>query len=117
MIGVPASVLGLQVSGDVAGFTIYTDRRGRKISYPAAPPRTAASDLQAYQRSRFSMAMAAWSALSPGARSDYALACRRLFLPCTATSLWCCLCLADSDVKWKTICSQSNLSLVQPPMV
>jgi len=117
MIGLPPSILGFGVSGDLADFTIYTDRYGRKIAYPASPPRVAASPLQTYQRSRFTSSMLAWTRLSADAKAAYSLACARLSLPCTATSLWCSLSLARSDELFKTIQRQARLRLVRPPRI
>jgi len=116
-IALDPNCLGLVVSGDVADMTIYTDRYGRKIMYPASPPRVAPSLFQLHQHERFRRAMFAWRFLSKDDRRQYALACTRLRLPCTATSLWVCFsCRQDPDLFF-TICRQSGLDLFPPPPV
>ncbi len=55
-LGVPANVLGLIVSGDVSGLTIYTDRYGRKVVFPKAPPKEPPTPAQVTIRLRFKQA-------------------------------------------------------------
>ena len=63
-LGIPASALGLIVSGDVDGLTIYTDRHGRKVAYPKSPPKEPPTDLQIHCRNRFRSAQAEYMAAS-----------------------------------------------------
>ncbi len=76
-LGIPASLLGLVVSGDIDGLTIYSDRHNRKICYPKAPPKEPPTVSQVGHRNRFRLAQAQYMELSLADRADWEdLSCR-----------------------------------------
>lgn len=83
-----ARIIGINVSGDVAGYTFYRTARGRRVFYPAAPPRVPASRRQIAQRNRWRAAAMAWRHLPEPTKEQYRLACQRGHLRCTAPGLW-----------------------------
>lgn len=113
-IGFPPSLLGLRVSGDVAGCTVYTDRYGRNIWYKAAVPQKAPSPAQTIQRSRLSQAMSFWSALTRSERDDYRAACDLLSLCMLGHNLYIILTMLPTDDLWLTLVNQTGLPLALP---
>lgn len=114
---VPAHVMGLIVSGDVAGMTIFTDRFGRKSTYPATFGNKPPSAGQLRQRDRFRRAILAWNALDIVDRENYELAVQRLSLCMTGHGLWNSLCLKYALGTWRTLCHQSSLPLHAPALL
>jgi hypothetical protein len=69
------SVLGLNVSGDLDGYTIYTNRKGKKVSFAQAPPRKPLSVWQLAWQRNFRWGMALWKSLSAAERANYRRVC------------------------------------------
>jgi len=109
------SLLGLIVSGDVDGLTIYTDRRGRKVCYAAAPPSVPATPLQLAWKSRFALGMKFWSLLTPAERLDYRRVCDAASLCMLGHNLWLHLYITQNLSLWKTLVAQYGIPLAQPP--
>jgi len=114
MFNIEPSYLGLIVSGDVDGITIYTDRYGRKTAYPKAPPLTPPTFIQLWQRNRFRLAMQTWTMLSKSERQAYRQCVKQLSLCMTATSLWCGLSLQSSQALHSTMQRQFGRPLAVP---
>lgn len=114
---VPAEFLGLMISGDVDGVTIYTDRHGRKVSYKKAPPLKPASVLQALQRGRFRDAMTNWRNSTPAVKADWENASLRLALCMTGLNLWLHFSLKGRAAALTTLSLQSGITLSMPPTV
>lgn len=102
------------ISGDAAGLTWYTDRRGRVVCYPAAPPKEPPSMLVAYQRDRWRRAAEGWRALSPSQRADYKRACHLLHLQATGPGLWLWACCLRDLGHWRTVVTACGLPLAPP---
>jgi len=114
---VPWNLLGLQVSGDVGGFTIYTDRFGRKTVFPKAPPEKPPSSFQLDVRRRFKSAQAAWSALSSEEKANLESACTKTSLPLTGQNLYLSIALKNDQDGRLTIQRQSGITLPEIPYV
>lgn len=112
--GISAQWLGLIVSGDLDGCTIYTDRYGKKVWFPVAPPLSPPSFIQIWQRGRFRTAMEAWTLLTKPEQELYRQAVKKLYLCMPQTGLWCCLCLQSDNTLYQTIKRQSGLNLAPP---
>lgn len=80
--------LGLEISGDLADYTMWRTRRGRLVCYPRTVPGKPPSPAQQAHRARFAQACAAWAALPASARSAYEEAAKRCSLPMTGHNLW-----------------------------
>ena len=116
-IGIPANILGLIVSGDINGISIYTDRHGRKIAYEKAPPTKPASVLQALQRGRFRDAMANWKAATTAIKTDWENASLKASLCMTGLNMWLHFSLKGRTEALFTISSQTGITLSMPPVV
>jgi len=57
--------LGMTVQGDLGPLTIYTSKRGRKVFYDQAPPKTKGSPDQLYFRNKMRQAATIWRSLRP----------------------------------------------------
>lgn len=112
--GIPASLLGFIVKGDLAGQTIYTDRHARKVFFPAAPPDKPPSPLQQAQRNRFKAAQADYMDLTDAQKADYELASQRLSLCMTGQNLYIHLALKCDDQLTATLERQSGVYLAYP---
>lgn len=117
MFNIEPSYLGLIVSGDLDGITIYTDRYGRKTAFPKSPPLTPPTFIQLWQRNRFRLAMQTWTMLSRAERQAYVQCVKRLSLCMTSTSLWCGLSLQENLNLYTTIQRQYGQPLAVPLLV
>lgn len=105
------------VSGDVAGYTIYTDMKGRKVAFPQAPPKEPPSPRQISLRERFRLAQAAWAALADSEKAALELATQRTSLAMTGQNLYIAIALTNRSQLIDTIARQSNLDLPAIPFV
>ncbi len=110
-------MLGLIVSGDIDGLSIYTDRHGRKIAYPKAPPEKPASPLQTWQRTRFKNAMSNWRNATQAQREDYEQVSLLASLAMTGLNLWLHFSLKGRPPALATLSRQTGITLTMPPTV
>jgi hypothetical protein len=109
----PASgmILGLQVTGDLAGVTYVQLRQNRRTSYAKTYPSKTPSQLQEYRRTRFKNAMAAYKSLSAENKSTLeeitnhykmCMTGHNLFLSCylTGQMKWLEEYAAGADLPW-----------------
>lgn len=82
-----AGFLSLKLQGDVAGLTTYTSRRRRIVCYLQAPPKEPVTPDQAFFRSRFTFAIAAWRAMPKSQQLQWYQACKRANLRLGPTAL------------------------------
>ncbi len=113
----PASFLGLMVSGDINGLTIYTDRYGKKIVYEKAPPDKPPSALQVHQRSRFRDAMTNWRAAGQPVRDAWEAVSLRSHIAMTGLNLWLHFSLKGTAIGLNTFSHQTGITLSFPPAV
>lgn len=116
-LGVPPNALGLIVSGDVAGYTIYTDMKGRKVAFPQAPPKEPPSPMQISHRARFRLAQAAWAALTIAQKTALELCTQRTSLAMTGQNLYIAIALKAHPDLVSTLERQTDLSLPAIPYV
>ncbi len=112
-----AQALALIASGTVAGFIIYTNRKGRKVIYPTPvfPPSSSPAQLQV--RDRFRRAQAAWSSLSPADKLSLETVVLRLSLPLTGQNLYMRLAMQTNQLKRLTLIRQTGLDLPAIPFI
>jgi hypothetical protein len=111
---IPWNLLGAQVAGDLADYTVYSDRFNRKIPFPKSPPKEPPSPLQQAQRSAFASAQAAWSGLSTDEKAALEAAVKISSIPLTGQNLYIsCTMRGDAD-SYATIARQSGIPL--PPL-
>jgi len=114
---VPWDLIGMLVSGDVAGLTVYTRDDGRKVWFPVAPPDKPPSEMQLHQRERFRDAQAAWGSLSYSERAALEQAAAVLSLPLTGQNLFIHVALTDDQEALSTVERQSGRVLVHPAFI
>lgn len=114
---VPINLLGLQVSGDVGGITIYTDRFGKKIGFPKSPPKKAPSVEQLRVRTRFRVAQAAWSTLSDDFKFQWEKMSEVNFTGQTGQNLFIHFALIDDQRAFGTLAGIRFLDLSYPPRI
>jgi len=114
-LAVPPSLLGTRVSGDVAGYTLYTDKNGAPVIFPRHPPKVPRSILQAKQRTRFAIAVTRWHEAPAIVREAYEAMSLKLSLPMTGLNVWMKLSLTQDEGLRQTLERQSALSLPMPP--
>lgn len=110
-------MLGLIVSGDIDGITIYTDRHGRKVAYPKSPPEKPPSPLQTFQRTRFKDAMTSWRNSTQQSRTDYEAVSLKTSLSMTGLNLWLHFSLKGRSPALATLSRQAGITLTMPPVV
>lgn len=114
---IPWDLLGWNLSGDIDGFSIYTDRFGKKIVYPKSPPKTPPTAAQLRQRARFRTAVLAFMALSSATREDFEEACRRASLVLGGCALYTSAALTDSNESIQALARQTRLVLPDVPFI
>lgn len=116
-LGIPVSVLGMIVSGDVSGLTIYTDRHGRKVAFPKAPPKKPPTDAQITLRTRFKTAQAEYMTLSVTEKADYERLVISASLPLTGQNLWIHVAMKHSFGLLDTLQQQTGITVPAPTPV
>jgi hypothetical protein len=109
------NAMGFVVSGDVDGLTIYTDRYGRKIAYPAAPPKKPPTIWQLAWRRNLAMGMRLWRDLSNDERHAYRRVCDAASLCMLGHNLWLHVYLAADYELLSTLAEQYAITLTPPP--
>lgn len=82
------SLIGLNPTGDLRPYTIYTSRRGRVVWYYQAPPDKPPSWLQLRHRNRWRLLGRQWRAETTATRQLWQLAARRAQLRVTGYNLY-----------------------------
>ncbi len=111
---VPVNILGIQVSGDLGGLTIYTDRFGKKVPFPKSPPKEPPSPQQSHQRAKFAAAQKEWSTQTDQVKKDYEDLCRITNVPMTGQNLWIHTALRNDFTALETLQRQSGISVPSP---
>lgn len=113
----PYNLLGLGVSGDLGGITIYTDRFGRKVAFPKAPPDKPPSAAQIEQRTRFANAQKAWAALTPSEKQSLEDAVNKSGIVMTGHNLYISVALTNQQESLDTVARQTGLTLPPVPYI
>lgn len=116
-LGVSPSILGLIVSGDVAGITIYTDRHNRKVAYPKAPPKEPPTKMQVDVRARFKSAQKEYMGLTPLQKSEYELLTKAVGLCMTGQNLFISVAMKRTYGILDTLQLQTGISVTPPTPV
>lgn len=113
----PPSLLGLRVSGDIAGYTIYQTRRGQTIFYPASPPKEPATQNQLAQRARWRAAAQSWKAASQATRADYERISIAASLCATGYDLWVHMACLQRAAELASLIRITGITIPMPPPV
>jgi len=114
---VPWHLIGTIVSGDVAGLTIYTDKRCRKVTFAKAPPLVPPSPAQIAMRARFRLAQSEYMAQSDQVKREYENATLKASLPLTGQNLWISVAIRHDLESLRTVSNQTGIDLTQPTFV
>lgn len=115
--GIPANCIALTVKGDLAGMTLYTDRLGRKVWFPQAPPKDPPSPLQVKQRARFQTCITNWNALSQTTKQTWENMSLKAHLVMTGHNLFIHVSLRGAFPLLATLQRQTGISLDDPEFV
>jgi hypothetical protein len=116
-LGIPASIIGLIVSGDVDGVTIYTDRHNRKVVFPKAPPKEPPTQMQVDVRNRFKAAQAEYMGLTAPQKHDYELLTKRAGLCLTGQNIFIHVAMKRTQGTLDTLQHQTGITVVSPTPV
>ena len=116
-LGIPANALGLIVAGDVGGYTIYTDRHGRKVVFPRSPPKKPPSPMQIKQRARFAQAVTNWRNATQLTRDQFEALSMRANICMTGHNLFIALSLRDDPKLFDTLKRQTGLPAPLPVFI
>lgn len=104
--------VGLRPTGDLAGLTAYSNRKGKVVWFPKSPPTKPASMRQLHQRYLFAAAALGWKTLSASTRSQWHAAAAAAHLYLNGYTLWMSWRL-DPDVgAMRTIQRITNITLI-----
>lgn len=113
----PFQFFGIWVSGDIDETTIYTDRFGRKVWFPKAPPDKPPSSRQVHQRARFQTAQQNWKALT----ADEKLALETITLASniimTGQNLYISVALRNDSAALATLSANTKIAVPVIPFV
>jgi len=116
-LGFPPNIIGLIVSGDVGGITIYTDRHNRKIAYPKSPPKEPPTKMQVDVRARFKAAQAEYMAITAEQKADYELLTKAASLCLPGQNLWIHVAMKHTQGTLDTLQRQTGISVIAPTPV
>ena len=81
-------ILGFQVQGDIAGFTLYTDKKNQIVAFLKSPPLEPPSWRQTVMRDRYRWAATRWQSLTPPQRSEWEKATKKASLKLNGVALF-----------------------------
>ncbi len=116
-LGIPPSCLGLIVSGDIDGLTIYTNRHNRKVAYPKAPPKEPPTQMQVDIRARFGSAQTEYMGLSATEKADYELLTKATSLCMTGQNLFISVAMKRTYGILDTLMQQTGITVTPPTPV
>lgn len=114
---IPWNLMALQVSGDFADLTVYTNKNGKKVAFLKAPPDKPPTELQIAQRARFKLAQAGWMALSHPIKNDYEEMCSRANVPMTGQNIWIHSALTNDAQAIQTLIGQTGITVPIPDFI
>lgn len=116
-LGIPASCLGLIVAGDVGGYTLYTDRWGRKVAFPQSPPKEPPSPMQVKQRNRFASSVANWVAETREVKNTWEQLSLAANVCMTGHNLYIHYSLSNDQPALDTLIAQTGIFVTMPSSV
>lgn len=111
---IPWNLIAMEVSGDIGDHTIYTNRFGKKVVFPKAPPDKPPTFNQMIQRARFKNAQASWSSLSSEEKDALEHSTKVLSAPLTGQNLWISCHTRNDFSDVNTFERQSGIALPAP---
>ena len=106
------ALLGLNPSGDLGDYTVYTSRRKGIVWFVKAPPKCPPTYLQRRQRNAFTLAALCWRRVSSEARRTWSAAARLAGLKCSGYNLFVFFQLTRDRAAIRTIEHQTGKQLL-----
>jgi len=114
---IPWNMIAVEASGDLAGFTLYTDMHGRKVVFPKTPPEVPETPNQRRWRDRFRAAVLNWKAAPHQLRAAFEAVSLKASLCMTGHNLWVSLSLTQDAGLCATLARQTGIPIELPPPV
>jgi hypothetical protein len=114
-LAIPPAFIGTQVSGDIAGYTLYTDRKLRNVAFPRHPPKVPRSVLQARQRARFAFVQSSFADQPQHVQEAWERASLTMSLQMTGRNLYTAMAFRQDEPLRQTLERQSGETLPMPP--
>ena len=105
-------LLGLSPTGDLGPLTIYTNKRGRIVAYPKAPPKEPPTYWQKRMRNRFRLSGNAWRNTPKAKQKQWQLAAHRTGAAITGYNLFLYYQLTNDLATIQTIQRQTFTTLI-----
>lgn len=104
--------VGLRPTGDLAGLTAYSNRKGKVVWFPKSPPTKPASIRQLHQRYLFAAAAQGWRTLCISTQVKWKAAAAAAHLFLTGYTLWMSWRLKPDRGAMRTIERITNIQLI-----
>ncbi len=104
-------LMGMNIQGDVAGVTCYTNRKRKLVVFAKSPPKEPASYLQTRQRNHIRRAAALWSATPKAIKQLWNLVATRAHLRIPGYHLFCYFQLTHDRAAILTLMHQTRVHL------
>jgi hypothetical protein len=114
---IPFNLLGIQVSGDLGPFTIYTDQFGRKVPFPRSPPDKPPSTLQTAIRTRFKTAQLNWMNEPKYLKARWEELVNQSNISMTGQNLYISISLTHDYSSLNTLTRQTGITVTPPTPV
>lgn len=101
--------LGFQASGDLAGYTVYTSRRGKLVMFTKSPPLKPASGRQRILRNRLKLSSEIWQTMTPTEKQRWNAAADAAALRITGYNLFTFWALTGDEAIIDTIARQTGI--------
>lgn len=105
------NVMGFNATGDLGGFTLYTNKKGKLVWFIKAPPTTPPTYYQDIKRNYFRRAAAAWARMPDELKKRWEQVTKRLSLRLTGYDLWVFWYTCSDDLALRTLQRQSEINL------
>lgn len=109
--------LGLNISGDLDGMTIYTTRKGKIVWYPESPADKPPSPLQTKQRLRFRIAQRNYMLLPRATKALWEHLTKTLAIPVTGQNAFISYSFSQNSHELAVACAKVGITLTLPPAV
>lgn len=114
---IPWQILAMGLSGDIGGYTIYTDRFGRKVIYPKSPPEKPPTQRQLTAQQRFRSAQKAWSDLTTEKKENLEEVCKKANASMTGQNLYIHTAMTNDQTAIATLEKQTGITLFAIPYI
>jgi hypothetical protein len=109
--------LGLSIAGDLGPWTMYTNKNGKQIAYPRAPPEKPPTTSQIRQRNRLRVCMQNWKAETIATKALWNVMVAKLHLCAVGMNLYLSLSMRPDQDELDNANRRTGLALQMPAYV